>query len=114
MDCKRRTFGLAVKRRSQIARLVPVEDGLGDVRGEIAEADEPREIGWAHALAVGECRKRHTVAADECGVEPARSEFGPVGVRSCHLQIGYQDLTSGLWAEQYRHDQTDASDRGSY
>ena len=25
----------------QIARLAPVEDGLGDVRGEIAEADEP-------------------------------------------------------------------------
>src|SRR5215831_20623846 len=35
--------------RGQIARLAPIEDGLGDVRGEIAEADEPREIGWAHA-----------------------------------------------------------------
>src|SRR5690242_12561043 len=36
--------------RSQVARLAPVEDGLDDVRGEIAEADEPCEIGWAHAL----------------------------------------------------------------
>src|SRR6516225_5744715 len=60
--------------RSQIARLAPIEDGLGDVRGEIAEADEPREIGWAHALLLGQCRKRHTVAADECGIEPARSD----------------------------------------
>src|SRR6516162_3208286 len=57
--------------RSQIARLAPVEDGLRDVRGKIAEADEPREIGWAHTLALGQCGKRHTVAADECGVEPA-------------------------------------------
>src|SRR4051794_23167496 len=35
----------------QTARLVPVEDGLRDVRGEIAEANEPREIGPAHQLA---------------------------------------------------------------
>ena len=34
----------------QIARLPSVEDGLRDVRGEIAEADEPGEIGWAHPL----------------------------------------------------------------
>src|SRR5215831_14091884 len=59
---------------SQIARLAPVEDRLDDVRGEIAEADEPREIGWAHALALGQCGKRHTVAVDECGIEPARSD----------------------------------------
>src|SRR5215471_2478835 len=58
--------------RSQIARLVPVEDGLGDIRGEIAEADKPREIGWAHTLALRECGKRHTAAVDECGIEPAR------------------------------------------
>src|SRR5215472_16525180 len=32
----------------QIARLTTVEDGFGDVRGEIAEADEPRKIGRAH------------------------------------------------------------------
>src|SRR5215467_3417996 len=61
--------------RSQIARLAPVEDGLGDVRGEIAQADEPREIGWAHALALGECgKRRHAAVVDECLVEPARSD----------------------------------------
>src|SRR5215469_7893739 len=35
--------------RGQIARLAPIEDGLDDVRGEIAETHEPREIGSAHA-----------------------------------------------------------------
>jgi len=58
--------------RGQIARLAPIEDGLDDVRGKIAEADKPCEIGWAHALALGKCGKRHTVAVDECGIEPAR------------------------------------------
>ena len=47
---------------------------MRDVRGEIAQADEAREIGWAHALALGERRKRRTVAADEGGIEPARSD----------------------------------------
>src|SRR5262252_9979849 len=60
--------------RSQIARLAPVEDGLRDVRGEIAEADEPREIGWAHALTLDQCGKRHTVAVEEYGIEAARSD----------------------------------------
>src|SRR6516162_3110919 len=60
--------------RSQIARLAPVENGLRDVRGEIAEADEPREIGWAHALALGQRGKWHAIAVDECGIEPARSD----------------------------------------
>src|SRR5215831_38034 len=60
--------------RRQIAWLAPVEDSLGDVRGEVAEADEPCEIGWAHALALSQCGKRHTVAADKCGVEPARPD----------------------------------------
>ena len=32
----------------QIERLTAVEDGFGDVRGEVTEADEPREIGRAH------------------------------------------------------------------
>src|SRR5262245_43403610 len=59
--------------RSQIARLAPVEDGLRDVRGEIAEADQPCEIGPADAFPLGECRKRHTVAADKSCVEPARA-----------------------------------------
>src|SRR6516165_6175418 len=60
--------------RSQIARLAPVENGLGDVRSKIVEADEPREIGRAHALALGQCGKRHAVAVEECGIEPARPD----------------------------------------
>ena len=59
---------------SQPARLASIEDGLRDVRGEMAEANEPREIGWAHAFLLGQCGKRHTVAADECGVEAARPD----------------------------------------
>src|SRR5690348_5425440 len=58
--------------RGQIAWLVAVEDGLDDVRGETAEANQQREIGWAHALPLGECRKRHTLAVDKSCVEPAR------------------------------------------
>src|SRR6516162_2821314 len=55
----------------QIARLTAVEDGLGDVRGEIAEADEPSEVGWAHPFPLGQCGKRHAVASvEECGMEP--------------------------------------------
>src|SRR4051794_20418703 len=55
-----------------MAWLAAVENGLDDVRSEIAEANEPSKIGWAHALPLGECRKRHTVAADKSCVEPAR------------------------------------------
>jgi hypothetical protein len=58
--------------RHQIAGLAAVENGLDDVRGESAEANEPCKIGWADALRLGEYRKRHTVAADKGGVEPAR------------------------------------------
>ena len=58
--------------RRQIAWLAAVDNGLDDVRGEIAEANEPCKIGWADALPLGECRKRHTVAADKSCVEPAR------------------------------------------
>ena len=43
----------------QIARLAPVEDSLGDVGGEIAEADKPGEIGWADAFPLGKRGKRH-------------------------------------------------------
>ena len=42
---------------------------MGDVRGEIAEADDPRNIGPADTFPLG----KH-VAADECRVEPARLE----------------------------------------
>src|SRR6516164_10922679 len=40
-------------------------------------------------------------------------EAPDLSLRSRHLQIGCQDLASGLWAEQYRDNQADASDRGS-
>src|SRR5215472_5765608 len=60
--------------RGQPTWLASVEDGLRDVRGEIAQTDEPREIGWAHALALDQCGKRHTVAVDKCGIEPARPD----------------------------------------
>ena len=58
----------------QIVGLPAVEDGLGDVRGEIAEADEPREIGWAHAFPLGQYGKRHAIAVGECGIELARPD----------------------------------------
>ena len=53
----------------EIARLTPIEDRLGDIRGKIAEADDPRKIGPADTFPLG----KH-VAADECRVEPARLE----------------------------------------
>ena len=40
---------------------------MGDVRGEVAETDEPREVGRGHTLPLGQCGKRQAVAADECG-----------------------------------------------
>ena len=64
----------------QIARLPPIEDGLGDIRREIAEADEPCEIaeadepceiGPADPFPLGECGKRNAFACCECRVEPA-------------------------------------------
>jgi len=61
----------------QIARLTAVEDGLGDVRGEIAEADEPREIGWAHAFPLGQGGKRHAIAVKECSIELTRPDQQP-------------------------------------
>jgi hypothetical protein len=61
------------------------------VRGEIAEADKPREIGWADAFLLGHCGKRHTVAAGECGIELARPDQQldqpHVGLR-CGKRIG--------------------------
>src|SRR6516164_9180528 len=58
----------------QPARLAPLENGARDVRGEIAEADKPREIGWADAFLLGQCGKRYAVAAGEGGIEAARSD----------------------------------------
>ena len=47
---------------------------MGDIRREIAEADEPGEIGPADPFSPGECGKRKTFALDECRVEAARPE----------------------------------------
>ena len=58
----------------QIARLASVKNGFGDVRGEIAKTNEPREIGRAHALPLGQCGKRHAIAVEECGIEPVRPD----------------------------------------
>jgi hypothetical protein len=58
----------------EIARLAPVEDRLGDMRGEKAEADDPSEVRPAHAFALGEHGEENAVAADDCSVEPARPE----------------------------------------
>src|ERR1700730_10473943 len=52
--------------------LPPIEDGLSDIRREITEADEPREIGPADPFPVGECGKRNTFALGECRVEATR------------------------------------------
>jgi len=58
----------------QIARLPPIENRVGDIRREIAEADKTSEIGRAHAFALGKRRKGNLVAADEGRVKPARLE----------------------------------------
>src|ERR1700732_710301 len=58
----------------QIGWLPPIQDRLGDIRREIAEADEPREIGPTDPFPLGECGKRNTFAVSECRVEPARPE----------------------------------------
>ena len=58
----------------QIARLPPIEDRVGDIRREIAEADKTSEIGRAHAFPLGNRSKGNVVAADEGRVKPARLE----------------------------------------
>src|SRR5215472_16236643 len=56
------------------SRLTSVKDCLGNIRGEIAETNQPREIGRADALPLGQRCKWHPVAAGEGGVEPAGSD----------------------------------------
>ena len=58
----------------QIARLPPIEDGLCDIRREIAEGDQPSEIGPADTFPLGECRRGNAFTFGECRVEPARPE----------------------------------------
>ena len=54
----------------QIARLLAIEDRLGDIRCQIAEADEAGKVGPANTLALGECSKGDAVTLGECRVEP--------------------------------------------
>ena len=54
---KRQTRVIQELRCRQIARLPAIEDGLRDIRRQIAEADEPHEIG-ALPLPLGKCSKR--------------------------------------------------------
>ena len=58
----------------QIARLPPIEDRLGNIRREIAEADEAREVGRTDTLPLGECSKGDAFALGQCRIEPARPE----------------------------------------
>ena len=44
------------------------------IRRQIAEADEPHEIGAAAPFPLGKCGKRDAFAIGECRVEPARPE----------------------------------------
>ena len=46
----------------QIAWLPPIEDRLGDIRRQIAEADEARERGAADPFPLGKCSKRDAFA----------------------------------------------------
>src|ERR1700730_1207401 len=56
--------------RRQVTRLAPFENSLGDVRGEITEADNPSEIGSAHSFAQSKRSKGDVLALDQCRVEP--------------------------------------------
>src|SRR5258707_6922943 len=95
----------------QIARLSPIEDRLGDIRREIAEADEPSEIGSADPFPLGECGKGNAFAAGECRVEPARleeqldqSRVRFRGVKRIGAVDHHSDLPPGA-AQPYRHGQ---------
>jgi len=55
-------------------RAAAIENRVGDIRREIAEADKTSEIGRADAFALGKRRKGNLVAADEGRVKPARLE----------------------------------------
>src|SRR6266404_3908729 len=64
---------------------MPIEDRLGDVRGEIAEADDPSEVRPAHAFAFGKRSKGEAGAVAEGRVKPARPDQqldqSPIGFR---------------------------------
>src|SRR5882672_2308871 len=95
----------------QIARLPPIKDRLGDIRREIAEADEAGEVGPANTLPPGEWRKGDAFALGECRVEPARHEkqlyqsrirFG--GGKRIGAVDHHSDLPPGA-AQPYRYGQ---------
>ena len=50
----------------QITRLPSIENRVGDIRREIAEADKAGEVGPADTLPLGECSKGHAFALGEC------------------------------------------------
>jgi hypothetical protein len=95
----------------QVGWLAPVENGLRDVRSEIAEADEPREVGWTDTFLLGQCGKRRPAAARECGVEAVRpdqqldqSSVGLCGGKRVGPADQHPDLPSRL-AQPHRHGQ---------
>ena len=49
----------------QIARLLAIEDRLGDIRCQIAEADEAGKVGPANPFALDECSKGDGFALGE-------------------------------------------------
>ena len=44
------------------------------VRSEVAEADQPREVGWTDAFSLAQCGKRRPAAGREGGVEAVRPD----------------------------------------
>jgi hypothetical protein len=52
--------------RREIVRLPPIEDRLGDIRREIADADETSEIGPADTFPLGEYSKGDAFGVGEC------------------------------------------------
>ena len=74
--------------RRQVSRLPSIEDRLGDIRGQIAQAHQPSEIGSADPFLLGECGKGGAFAAGQCRVEPACPEQQPdqAGIRFCRGQ----------------------------
>ena len=79
-----------------MARLASVEDSLDDVRGEIAQADQPCEIGRADAFSLGQCGKWHAIAVEECGIKPARldQQLNEPGIGVLLWQTGRSDRSA--------------------
>ena len=95
----------------QIARLPPIEDRLGEIRREIAEADEAGEVGPANPFPLGECSKGDAFNLSECRVEPAgpekqlyQSRIGFRGGKRICAVDHHSDLPPGA-AQPYRYRQ---------